>query len=96
MARQIGGTGGVDHAQQAQWAGNQRLVPYGSKPQYTVEPLLNQIDLPIRTRHLQFQLGVSRHEIRQGRHDRCTRHLGRKIDPQTPAKRHAIACEHRV
>jgi hypothetical protein len=76
--------------------GNQRLVPYGSKPQYTVEPLLNQIDLPIRTRHLQLQLGVSRHEIRQRRYDRCARHLGRKIDPQTPAKCHAIACEHRV
>jgi hypothetical protein len=96
MARQIGGTGGVDHAQQAQWAGNQRLVPYGPKPQYTVEPLLNQIDLPIRTRHLQLQLGVSRHEIRQGRHDRRARHLGRKIDPQPSAKRHAIACEHRM
>ena len=63
---------------------------------YTVEPLLNQIDLPIRTRHLQLQLGVSRHEIRQRRYDRCARHLGRKIDPQTPAKCHAIACEHRV
>src|SRR5229473_7407739 len=81
IARQIGGTGSVDHAQQAQCAGNQRLVPYGSKPQYTVEPLLNQIDLPIRTRHLQLQLGMSRHEIRQGRHDRCARHLGRKINP---------------
>ncbi len=81
MARQIGGAGNVDHAQQAQWAGNQRLVPYGTKSQYAVEPLLNQINLPIRTRHLQLQLGVSRHEIRQRRHDRCTRHLGRKIDP---------------
>ena len=81
MARQIGGTGSVGRAQQAQWAGNQRLVPYGSKPQYTVESLLNQIDLPIRTRHLQLQLRVSRHEIRQRRHDRCARHLGRKIDP---------------
>src|SRR6266404_2899633 len=81
IARKIGGTGSVGHAQQAQWAGNQRLVPNGSKPQYTVEPLLNQIDLPIRTRHLQLQLGVSSHEGRQGRHDRCARYLGRKIDP---------------
>ena len=81
IARQIGGTGSVDHAQQTQWAGNQRLVPYGSKPQYTVEPLLNQIDLAIRTGHLQFQLGVSRHELRQGWHDRGARHLGRKIHP---------------
>jgi hypothetical protein len=39
MARQIGAARSVDHAQQAQWTGNQRLVPYGSKPQYTVEPL---------------------------------------------------------
>jgi hypothetical protein len=53
----------------------------GAHFRYTVEPLLNQIDLPIRTRQLQFQLGVSPHEIRQGRHDRCARHLGRKIDP---------------
>ena len=29
IARQIGGTGSVDHAQQAQRAGNQRLVPMG-------------------------------------------------------------------
>ena len=43
--RVIGGTGSVDHAQQTQWTGNQRLVSYWSKPQYTVEPLLNQIDL---------------------------------------------------
>src|SRR6202011_2618209 len=64
IARQIGGTGSVYHAQQAPWAGNQRLVPYGSEPQYAVEPLLNQIDSPIRTRHLQLQLGISRHEIR--------------------------------
>src|SRR3984893_13997943 len=64
IARKIGGTGSVGHAQQAQWAGNRRLVPKGSKPQYTVEPLLNQIDLPIRTRHLQLQLWMSRHEIR--------------------------------
>jgi hypothetical protein len=96
IARQIGGTRSVSSAQQAQWANNQRLVPYGSKSQYAVKPLLNQINLPIRTRHLQLQLGVSRHEIWQGRHDRCARHLGRKIDPYTPAKRHAIACEHRV
>src|ERR1700722_3890934 len=81
VARQISGTGSIDRAQQAQWAGNQRLAPNGPKPQYTVEPLLNQIDLPIRTRHFQLQLGVSRHEIRQGRHDRCARHLARKIDP---------------
>ena len=96
MAPQVGGTGGVDHAQLAQRAGNQRLVPDGAKPQYAVKSLLNQIDLPIRARHLQLQLGVSRHEIRQGRHNRRARHLGRKIDPQTPAKRDAIACEHRV
>ncbi len=63
IALQIGGTGCVDHAQQAQWASNQRLVPYGSEPQYTVKPFLNQIDLSIRTRYLQFQLGVSRQEI---------------------------------
>src|SRR5579859_3792365 len=81
IARQIGGTGSIDHAQQAQWAGNKRLVPYGTKPQYTVETLLNQIDLSIRTRHLELQLGVSRHEIRQSRHDRRARYLGRKIDP---------------
>ncbi len=61
IPRQIGRTGSVHHAQQAQRAGNQRLVPYGPKPQYTVEPLLNQIDLPIRTRYLQLQFGVSLH-----------------------------------
>src|ERR1700734_2618087 len=32
IAREIGGTGNVDHAQLAQRAGNQRLVPYGAKP----------------------------------------------------------------
>ena len=96
MARQIGGTGGVDHAQQAQRAGDQRLVPDGAKSQYAVKPLLNQIDLPIRTRQFQLQFGVRRHEIRQRRHDRRARHLGRKIDPQAPAKRHAIARKHRV
>ena len=81
MARQIGGTGGVDHAQQAQWAGNQRLVPDGPKPQYTVETLLNDIDISIGALHNQLQHGMRRHEIRQGRHDRRARHLGRKIDP---------------
>ena len=85
MARQIGGTGGVDHAQKAQWVGNQRLVPDGSKPQYAVEPLLNQIDLAIRTRHLQLQPGVSRHEIRQRRHDRDACQLARQIDPYAKA-----------
>jgi hypothetical protein len=39
---------------------------------------------------------MSRHEIRQGRHDRCARDLGRQIDPQTPSKCHAITCKHRV
>ena len=92
MARQIGGTGGVDHAQQAQWVSNQRLVSYGPKPQYTVKPLLNQIDLAVSVLgYLQLQPGIARHEGRQGRHDRCARHLGRKIDPQTPAQCYAIA-----
>src|ERR1700722_6855915 len=81
MARQIGGTGSVGRAQQAQGAGNQRLVPYGSKPQYTVEPLLNQIDLPIRTRHLQLQLRMRRHEGRQGRHESGARQRARQINP---------------
>jgi len=81
MARQIRGAGSVDHAQQAQRAGNQRLVPDGTKSQYTVESLLNQIDLPIRARHLQLQFGVSRHEIWQSRYDRRTGYLSRKIDP---------------
>ena len=63
---------------------------------YTVEPLLNQIDLAVRTRHLQLQLGISRHEGRQGRHNRRAGQLARQINPQTSAKRHAISCEHRV
>jgi hypothetical protein len=96
MARQVGGTGRVDHAQLAERAGNQRLVPNRSKPQDAVKPLLNQVDLPIRAGNFQLQPGIGRHESRQGRHERGARQLARQIDPQTPAKRRAIACEHRV
>jgi hypothetical protein len=38
MARRVGRTGGVDHARLAQRAGNQRLVPDGTKSQYAVNP----------------------------------------------------------